>query len=76
MAKKVKNPRILIVTPEITYLPEGMGNLSGKMSAKAGGMADVSASHAGSLGRVPGQGTRSTGHGKDSMWHLRPRAAK
>ena len=44
MAKKVKNPRILIVTPEITYLPEGMGNLSGKMSAKAGGMADVSAS--------------------------------
>ncbi|MBO5904845.1 MAG: glycogen/starch synthase [Kiritimatiellae bacterium] len=45
MAKvKAKNPRILIVTPEITYLPEGMGNLSGKMSAKAGGMADVSAS--------------------------------
>lgn len=41
---KPKNPRILIVTPEITYLPEGMGNLSGKMSAKAGGMADVSAS--------------------------------
>ncbi len=45
MAKaRVKNPRILIVTPEITYLPEGMGNLAGKMSAKAGGMADVSAS--------------------------------
>ena len=45
-AKKLKtrNPRILIVTPEITYLPEGMGNLAGKMSAKAGGMADVSAS--------------------------------
>ncbi len=39
-----KKPRILIVTPEITYLPEGMGNLAGKMSAKAGGMADVSAS--------------------------------
>ena len=39
-----KNPRILIVTPEITYLPEGMGNLAGQMSAKAGGMADVSAS--------------------------------
>ena len=37
-------PRILIVTPEITYLPEGMGNLAGRMSAKAGGMADVSAS--------------------------------
>ena len=45
MAKtKAKNPRILIVTPEITYLPEGMGNLAGRMSAKAGGMADVSAS--------------------------------
>ncbi len=43
MAKK-KNPRILIVTPEITYLPDGMGNLAGRMSAKAGGMADVSAS--------------------------------
>ena len=46
MAKngRTRNPRILIVTPEITYLPEGMGNLAGKMSAKAGGMADVSAS--------------------------------
>ena len=42
--ERAKNPRILIVTPEITYLPEGMGNLAGKMSAKAGGMADVSAS--------------------------------
>jgi len=42
-------PRILIVTPEITYLPEGMGNLAGKMSAKAGGMADVSASLVGAL---------------------------
>ena len=41
---KVKNPRILIVTPEITYLPDGMGNLANRMSAKAGGMADVSAS--------------------------------
>ena len=39
-----EKPRILIVTPEITYLPEGMGTLAGKMSAKAGGMADVSAS--------------------------------
>ena len=44
-----KNPRILIVTPEITYLPEGMGNLAGRMSAKAGGMADVSASLVASL---------------------------
>ncbi len=37
-------PRILVVTPEITYLPEGMGNLAQRMSAKAGGLADVSAS--------------------------------
>ena len=39
-----KNPRILIVTPEITYLPAGMGNRANKMTAKAGGLADVSAS--------------------------------
>jgi len=46
MAKKSrsKNPRILIVTPEITYLPAGMGNMAQRMSAKAGGLADVSAS--------------------------------
>lgn len=37
-------PKILVVTPEITYLPEGMGNMANAMSAKAGGMADVSAS--------------------------------
>ncbi len=38
-----KTPRILIVTPETTYLPEGMGNLANYMTAKAGGLADVSA---------------------------------
>lgn len=41
---KTSNPRILIVTPEITYLPAGMGNMAQRMSAKAGGLADVSAS--------------------------------
>ena len=40
----MSNPRILIVTPEITYLPEGMGNMAQRMHAKAGGLADVSAS--------------------------------
>ncbi|MBO7721915.1 MAG: glycogen/starch synthase [Kiritimatiellae bacterium] len=50
--EKPRNPRILIVTPEITYLPEGMGNLAGKMSAKAGGMADVSASLVQALHRL------------------------
>ncbi|MBN1276692.1 MAG: glycogen/starch synthase [Deltaproteobacteria bacterium] len=38
------NPRILIVTPEITYLPKGMGNMANHLKAKAGGLADVSAS--------------------------------
>ncbi len=42
-------PRILIVTPEITYLPAGMGNMANQMSAKAGGLADVSASLVGAL---------------------------
>ena len=37
-------PRILIVTPEITYLPPGMGNMANNLTAKAGGLADVSAS--------------------------------
>ncbi len=39
-----RKPRILIVTPEITYLPAGMGNMANHLSAKAGGLADVSAS--------------------------------
>ncbi len=41
---KARNPRILIVTPEITYLPTGMGNMANRLRAKAGGLADVSAS--------------------------------
>lgn len=44
VSEKKSKPRILIVTPEITYLPPGMGNMAQRMSAKAGGMADVSAS--------------------------------
>ncbi|MFI4910031.1 MAG: glycogen synthase [Sedimentisphaeraceae bacterium JB056] len=39
-----RNPRILVVTPEITYLPNGMGNMANAMTAKAGGLADVSSS--------------------------------
>ncbi|MBI9085816.1 MAG: glycogen/starch synthase [Desulfobacterales bacterium] len=38
-----KNPRVLVVTPEVTYLPDGMGNMANYMTAKAGGLADVSA---------------------------------
>ncbi len=36
-------PKILIITPEVTYLPEDSGVLSPYLSAKAGGLADVSA---------------------------------
>ena len=44
-----KSARILICTPEITYLPDGMGNISNKLKAKAGGMADVTAALVGAL---------------------------
>ncbi|MEA3427748.1 MAG: glycogen/starch synthase [Thermodesulfobacteriota bacterium] len=43
MAGHSKTPRILIVTSEVTYLPEDMGNLANYFTAKAGGLADVSA---------------------------------
>ncbi len=43
MAQPQANPRILVITPEVTYLPRGMGNIANFLSAKAGGLADVSA---------------------------------
>ncbi|MCF8036466.1 MAG: glycogen/starch synthase [Desulfobacteraceae bacterium] len=43
MPAQKRNPRVLIVTPEVTYLPQGMGNIANYLSAKAGGLADVSA---------------------------------
>jgi len=45
--KSVKHsdrPKILICTPEITELPEGMGNAANIVSAKGGGLGDISAS--------------------------------
>jgi len=42
-ANSKKNATILIVTPEVTYLQPGMGNVANYLSAKAGGLADVSA---------------------------------
>ena len=36
-------PRILLVTPEISYLPDSMGDVAQCVAAKAGGLADVSA---------------------------------
>ncbi|MBN2428924.1 MAG: glycogen/starch synthase [Deltaproteobacteria bacterium] len=38
-----RNPRILMVTPEVTYVPNGMSNIAHCLCAKAGGLADVSA---------------------------------
>lgn len=43
MAIKRRKPRVLIVTPEVTYLPDRMGSLAHFLTAKAGGLADVSA---------------------------------
>ena len=43
MPSAKRNPRVLIVTPEVTYLPQRMGNFSRYLTAKAGGLADVSA---------------------------------
>ncbi len=43
MSRSAKKPRILIVTPEVTYLPDRMGSFSNYLTAKAGGLADVSA---------------------------------
>ncbi|MFO8083897.1 MAG: glycogen/starch synthase [Desulfobacterales bacterium] len=43
MKPNENSPRILIVTPEVTYLPDRMGSLANQLTAKAGGLADVSA---------------------------------
>jgi len=43
MTQIMKNPRVLFVTPEVAYLPHGMGNIADYLGAKAGGLADVSA---------------------------------
>ena len=42
MTSQQHHPRILIVTPEVTYFPAGMDNAC-QLAAKAGGLADVSA---------------------------------
>lgn len=44
LLNKSDRPKILICTPEITELPEGMGNAANIVSAKGGGMGDISAS--------------------------------
>lgn len=39
----LRTPRILIVTPEVSHLPQAMSSLGGHLNAKAGGLGDVSA---------------------------------
>jgi starch synthase/alpha-amylase len=43
MVNSPTNPRILMVTPEVTYFPHGMDRNFNGLNAKAGGLADVSA---------------------------------
>ena len=43
MTEVSTKPRVLVVTPEVTYLPDRMGGLASFFTAKAGGLADVSA---------------------------------
>jgi starch synthase/alpha-amylase len=44
MPHSSSNPRILIVTPEVSFFPDGMGSNSDCLNARSGGIADVSAS--------------------------------
>ncbi|MEM6533831.1 MAG: glycogen/starch synthase [Myxococcota bacterium] len=41
--RRRKKPRILLCTPEVTELPEGVGNAANFVRAKGGGLADISA---------------------------------
>lgn len=41
--RRRRRPRILICTPEITELPEGLGNAANWIRAKGGGLGDISA---------------------------------
>lgn len=38
-----RRPRVLLCTPEVTELPAGMGNAANRVSAKGGGLGDISA---------------------------------
>lgn len=41
MKSQVKTPRVLIVTPEVTFVPGGMGAGARSISARAGGLGDI-----------------------------------
>ncbi len=42
MSYSANNPRVLVVTPEVTHLPRGMGVNSDKLYARYGDLADIS----------------------------------
>jgi len=44
LPRRKGKPRILLCTPEVTELPEGMGNAAQLVAAKGGGLGDISAS--------------------------------
>ena len=41
MNSQAKTPRVLVVTPEVTFVPRGMGPGSRSISARAGGLGDI-----------------------------------
>lgn len=41
MSEKAKSPRVLVVTPEVTFVPQGMGSGWRSISARAGGLGDI-----------------------------------
>jgi glycogen synthase len=43
MTSHRQHPRILLVTPEVTFVPQGMGPGSRSISARAGGLGDICA---------------------------------
>ena len=43
MREPTKRPRVLVVTPEVTFVPEGMGPGWRSISARAGGLGDICA---------------------------------
>lgn len=45
MRKRGDAPRILVVTPEVTCVPHGMGPASQTVSARSGGLGDICAAH-------------------------------
>jgi glycogen synthase len=43
MTPRRKSPRILVVTPEVSFLPDQMGLASAKVAVRTGGLGDISA---------------------------------